>query len=288
MSNTNTNNTNATVNTNNAYFDLHEYVERTTSAEVAAEMASSIAFAIDVQLTSECRGILRTLRDLYVEEGQRVSELTDQLKQMAFAEQVMASAGHELDGAVTRIGVLSTQRDIWHDLAEQLVGMTFTWQGVPRVHRTLDIEDVLTKEVKLTVKPLQEHRIKSSVVRRAEALGAETNDVNEVIKRRLEREAAKAAEKSVALTQQGPALLSIYIAAVRSAPEVSRDFWELPANVRRSFIEAAKRGASRAEDFASASNSLSDHEFDVISFASIKVERELNAVLAGPAYRQAI
>ena len=282
--NTNTN----TASTTNAYFDLVEYVERTTSAEVAAEMASSIAFAIDVQLTSECRGILRTLRDTFIEEGQKTGELYDYLRQQSNSERLMAAAGHELNGAITRIAVLSTQRDIWHDLAEQLVGMTFTWQGVPRVHHIPSTDELLTREVKLTVKPLQEHRIKASVTRRAEALGAETNDVSEVIKRRLEREAAKAAEKSAALTQQGPALLSVYITAVRSAPEVSRDFWELPTNIRRSFIEAAKRGASRAEDFASASSNLTDVEFDTISFTAIKVERELNAVLAGPAYRQAI
>lgn len=291
MSNTNTN---ININTTNAYFDLAEYVGRTTSAEVAAEMASSVAFAIDVQLTSECRNILRTLRDTFIEEGQQSSDIYDFIRQENNSERLMAAAGHELDGPVQRVGVLSHQHDIWHELAGELVGMTFTWQGVPRVHHIPSIDELLTREVKLTVKPLQEHRIKASVQRRADALGAGASDIEEVIKRRLEREGTKAAEKSAALTAQGPALLAVYKAAIPQCvgsdanSVTSRDFWELPIAVRRVMIEAAKRGASRAEDFASASSNLTDAEFDTISFEAIRVERELNAVLAGPAYRQPV
>src|SRR5574344_2214718 len=210
----NANNTNTTVNTNNAYFDLAEYVERITSAEVAAEMAAAVAFAIDVQLTSECRNILRTLRDTFIEEGQQSSDIYDFIRQEGNSERLMAAAGHELDGSVQRVGVLSHQRDIWHDLAGELVGMTFTWQGVPRVHHIPSVDELLTREVKLTIKPLQEHRIKASVQRRADALGAGANDIEEVIKRRLEREQSKAVEKSAALTAQGPALLAVYKAAI--------------------------------------------------------------------------
>ena len=68
------------------------------------------------------------------------------------------------------------------------------------------------------------------------------------------------------------------------ATEENVDFYELDADVRRQLIDAAMKGAARAEEFATSSSSITDAEFDAINFAVIKIERELKAVLAGPAY----
>ena len=90
------------------------------------------------------------------------------------------------------------------------------------------------------------------------------------------------------MTSQGPALLSLFGLAVTlsdvTASEV--EFHTLPANIRYTLIDAALKGAARAEDYASGNSNLSDAEFDDISFGVIKVERELKAVLNSPAYRR--
>ena len=103
------------------------------------------------------------------------------------------------------------------------------------------------------------------------------------------------ADTSRALTEQQGAIVTLYQLAVEigsNLPQLgentgagsSAEFHLLDAALRRQLIEAALRGAERAEDYATSSRSVTDSEFDQISFAVIKVERELKAILAGPSY----
>ena len=78
MSNTNT-------NTTNAFFDLVEYVERVRCVDVAAEMAKSIAFRVDVAIAAECRNLLKALRGVSTEFGiDTMAELTKAAADAAF------------------------------------------------------------------------------------------------------------------------------------------------------------------------------------------------------------
>lgn len=283
MSNTNTTNTSTT----HAYFDLFEYIQRVKCVDVAAEMAKAVAFRVDVSITSECRNLLRALRGVSTDFGiDTAAELTKAVTDAAFAEEAMKACGMAAEGAVQRIAELNAVRQTVIDITAELVGMTFNWDGTPRVYDAPDIDEALLREVTLSVKPMQKSRIEQMVRRRAD--GAKDDDIKRVIERRLEREEQKAKDKSEALTSQGPALLSLFGLAVTlsdvTASEV--EFHTLPANIRYTLIDAALKGAARAEDYASGNSNLSDAEFDDISFGVIKVERELKAVLNSPAYRR--
>jgi hypothetical protein len=95
------------------------------------------------------------------------------------------------------------------------------------------------------------------------------------------------------LTEQSATLLTIYDLLADKAYELAGldyyaeefGFYELDAKLRAQLINAALRGAARAEEYATSSRSITDDEFDQISFAVIKIERELKAILTGPAYR---
>lgn len=274
-----------TTNTTHAYFDLHEYISNITCADVAAQMASSAAFAVDVAICGAARQLMKNLRTYHVDHGiDSLSEMTACLEDLAFVEEVMAAAGKEDLGPVATIVQLNAVREQWHALASELTGMTFNWDGTPRVYRETHIEDMLTREVKLDVKPQTEHRIRVQVERRADSAGKE--DIETVFQKRLAREQARAKDMAKTLTAQSGAVLTAYQVALAhgEASEVC-GFHELDAQLRAQLINAALKGAARAEDYATSSRSITDDEFDQISFAVIKVERELKAVLNGPAYK---
>lgn len=279
----NTNNTTST----HAYFDLFEYIQRVKCVDVAAEMAKAVAFRVDVSIASECRNLLKTLRGVSTEFGiDTAAELTKAVADAAFAEEAMKACGHAAEGPVQRIAELNAVRQTVVDMTAELVGMTYNWDGTPRVFDTPDVDEVLLREVTLSVKPVQKSRIEQMVRRRAD--GAQDEDIKRVIERHLQREEQKAKDKSEALTKQGPALLSLFSLAVMSSDVVASEveFHTLAANTRRTLIDAALKGAVRAEDYASGNSNLSDGEFDDISFGVIKVERELKAVLNSPVYRR--
>ena len=283
MSNNNTNNT----STSHAYFDLFEYIQRVTCVDVAAEMIKSVAFRVDVSIASECRNLLKTLRGVSTDFGiDTAAELTKAVADAAFAEEAMKACGHTADGPTATIAQLNAIRPRIVDMTTELVGMTFNWDGTPRVYDVPGIDEMLLREVTLSVKPLQKARVEQMVRRRAD--GAKDEDIKKVIERRLEREEQKAKDKSEALTRQGPALLTLFGLAVTlsdvTASEV--EFHTLAAKIRHTLIDAALKGAVRAEDYASSNTNISDTEFDDISFGVIKVERELKAVLNSPAYRR--
>lgn len=283
MSNTNTNTTNTS--TTHAYFDLFEYIQRVKCVDVAAEMARAVAFRVDVSIASECRNLLKALRGVSADFGiDTAAELTKAVADAAFAEEAMKACGHPAEGPVQRIAELNAVRQTVVDMATELVGMTYNWDGTPRMFNTPDIDEVLLREVTLSVKPIHKNRIEQMVRRRAD--GAKEDDIKRVLERHFEREEQKAKDKSEALTKQGPALLSLFNLAISQSDVVasSVEFHTLAANTRRTLIDAALKGAVRAEDYATGNSNLSDGEFDDISFAVIKVERELKAVLNSPVY----
>ena len=283
MSNTN----NTSTSTSHAYFNLLDYIEHVQCVDVAAEMAKAVAFRVDVSLASECRNLLKSLRGVSIDFGiDTAAELIKAVQDAAFAEEAMKACGHAAEGPVQRIAELNAIRQAVIDMTSELVGMTYNWDGTPRVFNAPDMDDVLLREVTLSVKPVQKSRIEQMVRRRAD--GAKDEDIAQVLERHLQREEQKAKDKSEALTQQGPALLSLFNLAIVRSDVIASDveFHTLAANTRRTLIDAALKGAARAEDYASGNSNLSDGEFDHICFGVIKVERELKAVLNSPAYRR--
>ena len=281
--------------TTNAYFDLNDYIRSLQAVDVAAQMAQSVAFSVDVAINGAARQLLKNLRTSHVDHGiDSLSEMTSALEDSAFAEEIMRQAGKDDLGPVATILQLNTMRDGWHLLASELTSMTHDWQGVPRTYEIKPIEEILLREVKLQVKPLTAHRLRIQMERRAG--DASKDDIDAVYAKRLAREEQRAKDTARALTEQQGAIVTLYHLASRigdSLPQLGIDavdaycdvgFYQLDASLRRQLIEAAMKGAARAEDYATSSSSITDAEFDQISFAVIKVERELKAILAGPSY----
>ena len=286
--------TTATTNTTHAYFDLADYIRSLQAVDVAAQMAQSVAFSVDVAINSAVRTLFKNLRVHHVDHGiDSLSEMTSALEDSAFAEEVMRQAGKDDLGPVATILQLNTMRDEWHLLASELTSMTHDWQGVPRTYEIKSIEEMLLREIKLQIKPLTAHRLRVQVERRAG--DASKDDIDAVYAKRLAREEQRTKDTARALTEQQGAIVTLYQLAVEigsNLPQLgentgagsSAEFYHLDATLRRQLIEAAMRGAERAEDYATSSRSITDSEFDQISFAVIKVERELKAILAGTAY----
>ena len=283
-----------TASTNNAYFDLADYIQSLTSVDVAAQMAQSVAFAVDVAINNAARQLMKNLRANHADHGiDTLAEMTLALEDSAFAEEIMRQAGNDSLGPVSTILQLNVIREQWHMIASELTAMTYDWQGVPRVYEIKPIEEVLLREVKLQVKPLTAQRLRIQVERRAD--GASKEDIESVYAKRLAREEQRAKDTARALTEQQGAIVTLYHLAshiggelpnIRENSDVdaSSEFHLMDASLRRQLIEAAMRGADRAEEYATSSRSITDSEFDQISFTVIKVERELKAILAGPAY----
>ena len=281
-------------NTNNAYFDLADYIQSLTSVDVAAQMAQSVAFAVDTAINNASRQLMKNLRANHIDHGiDSLAEMTMALEDSAFAEEIMRQAGSDSLGPVSTILQLNVIREQWHMIASELTGMTYDWQGVPRVYEVRPIEEMLLREVRLQVKPLTAQRLRMQVERRAG--DASQEDINAVYAKRLAREEQRTKDTARALTEQQGAIVTLYHLASNIGGELpnirensnvdaSAEFHLLDAALRRQLIEAAMKGAARAEDYATGSSSITDAEFDQISFAVIKVERELKAVLAGAAY----
>ncbi len=279
-----------------AYFDLADYIQSLECVDVAAQMAQSVAFAVDVAISNATRQLLKNLRAGHIDHGiDSLSEMTTALEDSAFAEEIMRHAGKDDVGPVATILQLNNIREQWHAMAGELTSMTYGRQGVPRTYEIKPIEEMLLREVKLQVKPLTAQRLRIQVERRAG--DASKEDIEAVYAKRLAHEEQRAKDTARALTEQQGAIVTLYHLAAtiggdlpclreNTGVSASSEFHLLDTSLRHRLLEAAMKGAARAEDYATGSSSITDSEFDQISFTVIKVERELKAILSGSAYAQ--
>lgn len=284
--------------TTNAYFDLKSYIKNVQCPDVAAQMAQSAAFACDVGIQTAVRALMKALRVHHDAYGiDSIDAMTVAMREAAFTEEVIRLAGKDDLGPVATIVQLSHVREVWHQLAADLTGMTFDWQGIPRTYEIRPMEEILSREVKVGVRPDTERKIRLTVQRRAD--DANKDDIEAVIQRRLQREQARAKGVSQALMDQRETLVTLYRTIIELAEggvfdaldilpaeygAVEVEFHDLDVSLQRSMIEGAMRGAARAEEYATQSSSMTDAEFDAVSFAVIRVERELKAVLLSPKF----
>lgn len=287
-----------TTMTTNAYFDLKSYIQNVQCPDVAAQMAQSAAFACDVGIQTAVRALMKMLRMHHDAYGiDSIDAMTVAMREAGFTEQVIRLAGKDDLGPVATIVQLSHVREVWHQLAADLTGMTFDWQGIPRTYEIRPMEEILSREVKVGVRPDTERKIRLTVERRAD--DANKDDIEAVIRRRLQREQMRAKDVSQALMDQRETLVTLYRTVIELADEgafdaldilpaeygaVEVEFHDLDVALQRSMIEGATRGAARAEEYATQSSSMTDAEFDAVSFAVIRVERELKAVLLSPKF----
>jgi hypothetical protein len=287
-----------TTTTTNAYFNLREYIAAVQSPDVASQMAQSAAFAIDVGIQTAVRSLMKNLRAHHAVHGyETIGDMTVAMREAAFVEEIIRLAGKDDLGPVATILQLTHIREDWHQFAADLTGMTFDWQGVPRTYEIRSMDEVLNREVKFGVRPDTERKIRLTVQRRAD--DACKDDVEQVIKRRMQREEARARDMSNMLMEQRETLITLFTTVTDLADagaldaldilpanygESEVEFHDLDVSLQRTMIEGALRGAERAEQYATQSSSITDTEFDAVSFGVIRVERELKAVLQAPKF----
>ena len=83
----------APVSTSLSTFDLFDYIRDTTNIEVAAQMAQSVAWRLDVMIQGAARQLFKAVREHQYANGvDGLSELTMALQEQMFAEQAFAKA----------------------------------------------------------------------------------------------------------------------------------------------------------------------------------------------------
>lgn len=262
-----------------AFFDLGAYIAGVKSPDVAAQMASTYAFMLDVQIQKNARSILRTLTEgMKAYEGyESMKDIYSVLEEHEFLEAQMAQAGLSEDGPAATLKRLIALRPASVLLAQELVGMTFRWDGTPNTFVSKDLHEIFEDRPELKINKRTEQRIKLSVERHAE--DASRDEIDAVVAKRMKREQEKLTDTANSMFDQRRALTAIVERVESGAGESS--FHDLDVAVQRQLIMQVMSSAQRAEEFAAGNSNLTDAEFDSISFSVIAVCKQLRAVLQG-------
>lgn len=280
----------APVSTSTSTFDLFDYVRGTSNVDVAAQMAQSIAWRLDVMIQGAARQLFKAVREHQYTNGvDGLSELTMALQEQSFAEQAFAETGSSTDGPVTIIKELMLWREAAHNLAHELTALTTDFAGQPKHYEVPDLDSVFFQEVNLKVKPQTKRRMAMSIERRAKAYDLTPEETQAQLAKRISREEGKLKDVGTTLQEQAGAVYEMFRQACAATldADVGQCFHTMATSSQRVLIESAMLAADRAEDYATSSSSLSDAEFDDVCMTVLCVNKELKAVLTSPRFRNA-
>jgi len=281
-------------NTTHHYFNLYDYVVKVPEVRIAAQMAASTAWKIDQLIATTSRGIFKNIRqEIFHANGgvDSMAELTTALHEKDFAEESFREQGSSNETACESIRALNSQRDQWHDLAKQLVEMTWDWNGNARVYEIPDIETAFSSDKPYRVGQDTQRRMKMNIQRRAKAYDWDT----ETTQRRFESKLAKKEDKLVQVKENVDAMTGAAVMMMEfalrsdesSAAERSKEFSALPIELQRVLLDNAQRAANNVAEWAEDDRSLSDREAEDIDDGAFNVERDIKRVLASPKFRTA-
>lgn len=276
------------VSTSLSTFDLFDYIRDTVNAEVAAQMAQSVAWRIDVLIQGAARQLFKAVREHQYTNGvDGLAELTLALQEQAFAEQAFAETGSTTDGPVTIIKELMMWRAAAHNLASSLTSLTTDFAGRPKHYEIPDLDGVFFQEVNLKVKPQTKRRMTMSIERRAKAYDLTPEEKQAQLAKRILREEGKLKDVGTTLQEQAGAVYEMFRQACAATldADIGQCFHTMAMSSQRVLIESAMTAADRAEDYATSSSSLSDAEFDDVCMTVLCVNKELKAVLTSPRFR---
>lgn len=271
------------------YFDLFNYVNTIASPEVAAQVAQSTAWRIDVMIISAARSLYKDIREELFNTGVDVrAELTLAMNQKSYAEQVFYENGSTVTGPVSTIKELMYQREAWHTLAKNLTSLTFDWKGTPRTYVEKSIEDQIFEPGQMKVSRETKAKHLKGAKRMAEAY--DQPEAAEILySRRLARSEQKMSDVSENLRDQAQGVANMFELAVRHPMEdpsgaTTMEFTSLSLDTRRVLINAAITAAERAEEWAAEDRNMTDTGYDLICLATLKVVKELRAQLKQPCF----
>lgn len=273
-------------------FDLHDYVSTISEARVAAHMAASTAWKFDQLMVQNARQLFKNIRQgLFGNGVDGMAELTQALHEQDFAEASFNEQGSSNEGIIENLRWLNCQRDQWHDLAAELVPMTWDWQGNARTYDIPTLDDAFHNDRPYRVNGDTQRRMKMSIARRAKAYDWDVDQQKQRFDRQLERKEEKLVSvKESVDAMAGAAQLMMHLALRSddsSAAERSKEFTALPIELQRLLLDNAQKAAGNVSDWANDDKSLTDREFDDIDDCCFNVERDIKRVFASPRFKTA-
>lgn len=271
------------------YFDLFDYVSAIPSPEVAAQVAQSVAWRVDVMIISAARQLYKDIREELFNAGVDVkAELTLAMNQKAYSEQVFYENGSTATGPVSAIKELMYQREAWHTLAKDLTSLTFDWKGSPKVYIEKSIEDQIFEPGQMKVSRETKAKHLKGATRMAEAYD-QPEAVQLLYTKRLARSEQKMADMSDNLRDQAQGVANMFDLACHHPSEnpsgnTTMEFISLSIEARRTLINAAITAAERAEEWAAEDRNMSDTGYDMICLTVLKVVKDLRAQLKQPCF----
>lgn len=291
--------------TKTARFSLEEYIlDRVTSPEVAAQMAQAIDFAALNLVRTRARAVVAAVEEAdqgmtshllrakfkaaspdepIVVEQELLVDLENIIREVAQGGDFMNDSGHEPSSCQQLFQAVEV-RERWEEIATALTGMTVDFRGNPREYKSKSVEEAVSETYQPKLSAIEHSRIKLTVTKEASKKGLGIEATNQLFQQRLDQRKAviEAQNRDRALLAEFDSLVFGLVmqvgAAVRNKP-LPIDFWEHPEEVRTAFIQAAIRGARRAESFATNDRNLTEEQFSLIVEEVARVESQLEAVL---------
>ena len=154
-------------------FNLFEYIEETTNPTLAAAMARNVAWRVDSLIQNFSRQIFKTVREGLINRKTETiaskltrdghAEIMMALRDLALSEEAFAEFGKGATGAMKNIKDLIRFRDHVHEVAHDLVALTFKWDGTINSFPLETIDQAFARPVEMKVGRDQRRRIKVRV-----------------------------------------------------------------------------------------------------------------------------
>lgn len=274
------------------YFDLFDHISHVTSPEVAAQMASSVAFRVDIMIISAARQLYKDIRTTQYEAGiDQMAELTLALNQQASAETAFYEHGSTNTGPISTIKELMYQREAWHALAANLTALTCDWKGIPRTYAERSIEDQIFEpgQMKVTVKT--KSKMADRAKRDADAFGS-PEMATVLLANSLRRKEAKNGDMVENMKTMAQGVAHMFNLACKHtmedpSGETTMEFSSLSLEARGMMIMAAINAASKAIEWATEDDKMDDSTYNLICLSGDKSIKELRAQLKMPAFTNA-
>lgn len=260
--------------------DMLHFIKTTINPEIAAQMASSVAWRIDTLLQGQARQLLKELMPTLREQGvEEFNELEASIASAVMGEYQTTQAGRDNHGPVGNIQALNMMRQNAHDLAKELVGMTFDKDGCGKHYEIPDLEEVFFAPVDLKVKPVSARRAIKSAERSAAAYGLTPEQTAVKVANTLKRKEDKAKDTSRFLMDQQPTVATLYRLASRADMPftISEEFDELSKSIQLTLMTTARDAALRYAEWAQDYFWLTENEYEDIDSCATATATKLAA-----------
>ena len=291
------------MSTTHQYFDLRHFVSTINETYVAAQVAQSVAWRMDILITSKARALLRDVREtgLRIGEAERYADTAAMLRDLNVGEEWFKQTGLDR-GVIEEITRLTALRQPMHELAGELTAMNLDWQGRPRSYEIPELESVFRAPPNTKISSQVKARVELTSKALAEAYGVDEKILRE---RRLAAQKRQAEDRAENTMETADLAWWCYEQALRAEPTeleaMKRDyalvtqglaleqgFPCLAKDTQVVLITAARGAADRSIQFAEGERSMTDTEFARILACAMKAQKDLDQVLRAGKFAEAI